>query len=198
MNAVVAWFGAHFSELHPLLQALHRQGGVLCGSVDIEFGSGLAGRLGRRLAARLGLPGDPGPCPLEVRIAHDDGRLLWSRQFGERARMNSIFVPVGRYPDGYWLERTGPLTLVLGVDLSGGGWRWLPRQLRFKGIPLPAWLFPRSHAYKRIEDGLYAFSVAFTLPGFGQILRYSGRLQAKASADATVTAAAALVDPGTC
>ncbi|WJN58007.1 hypothetical protein [Pseudomonas sp. SO81] len=54
-NSVTSWFGEHFTELHPLLQRLHREGGELAGEVEVRYGQGLAGLLGRRLANKLGL-----------------------------------------------------------------------------------------------------------------------------------------------
>lgn len=178
-NAVVDWFGPHFASLHPLLQDLHRQGGQLEGKVELTFGSGLAGLIGRRLAAKLGLPKQAGILPLRVDIAHRDGALYWSRRFQDRSEMLSVFVPHGRFPEGHWQEQTGPLRLHLGVDISDGGWRWLPQQIHFKGIRLPMTLFPASEAYKRIVDGRYEFSVQFSLPGFGKLLGYRGRLRAR-------------------
>lgn len=176
-NAVVDWFGPHFASLHPLLQDLHRQGGQLEGPVELVFGSGLAGVVGRRLAAKLGLPNQAGTMPLQVNITHRGGALYWSRRFQNRSEMLSVFVPHGRFPEGHWQEQTGPLRLQLGVDISDGGWRWLPQQVRLMGIRLPLWLFPTSEAYKRIVDGQYEFSVQFSLPGFGLLLGYRGHLR---------------------
>jgi hypothetical protein len=59
-NAVIDWFGESFTALDPLLQDLHRHGGKLSGKVDLKFGSGLAGLIGRRLATKLGLPSQAG------------------------------------------------------------------------------------------------------------------------------------------
>ena len=62
-DRVEFWFGEGFSGLHPLLQRLHRQGGVLEGEVELATGAGLAGWLGRRLAGKLGIPSVRGACP---------------------------------------------------------------------------------------------------------------------------------------
>ncbi|AVP95807.1 hypothetical protein C7S18_00705 [Ahniella affigens] len=176
-NAVVDWFGPHFTSLHPLLQDLHRHGGQLQGQVDLEFGSGLAGLIGRRLARKLGLPTTAGPVPLRVIISHQEGALHWSRRFEGLPPMHSVFEPHGHFPEGHWLEQTGPLRLCLGVDIEGGGWRWVPRRVAYHGIRLPLALFPTSEAGKRIVNDEYEFSVRFSLPGFGLLLRYGGCLQ---------------------
>ena len=59
-NTVTAWFGEMFFELHPGLQSLHRHGGVLKGKIQLNFGKGLAGVLGKRIARKLGVPLQPG------------------------------------------------------------------------------------------------------------------------------------------
>lgn len=178
-NAVTRWFGAKFSELHPLLQSLHRQGGRLQGEVTLGFGRGPAGWFGRRLAARLGLPQQPNRMPFEVQIGHASQRLSWDRWFDGRVRMHSLFQPVGCWPTGYWVESTGLLRLCLTVDVIDGGWYWRCLGVRVMGLRLPAWLFPRSRAYKRIEDGRYRFHVGFALPLLGTLLWYEGLLEAQ-------------------
>ena len=55
-GAAQTWFDGAFTRLHPLLQQLHRTGGTLDGVIGIRTGRGIAGILGRRLAARLGVP----------------------------------------------------------------------------------------------------------------------------------------------
>jgi hypothetical protein len=183
-TAVTRWFGPHFAELHPLLQALHRQGGRLSGRIEIGFGPGLAGWAGRRLARRLGLPADRAESGFTVEIRHEDGVLHWDRRFENGNCMVSRFRPVGTWPDGYWLEETGQLRLRLTVDIVEGGWHWRPLGLRWGWVPLPLGLVPRSLAYKRIEGGRYRFEVAFTLPVFGRLLRYGGLLDAAAEPSA--------------
>lgn len=93
--------------------------------------------------------------------------------------MKSIFTPVGTIEDGYWAEQTGVLKLHLTVDIKNGGWHWRCLSIRFLGLPLPVWLFPKSKAYKTIEDELYRFYVGFSLPVLGELLSYSGQLDAE-------------------
>jgi hypothetical protein len=51
-SPVQQWFGNHFSDLDPLIQSLHTDGGNLNGKVTLDFGKGLAGIIGRRLASK--------------------------------------------------------------------------------------------------------------------------------------------------
>ncbi len=104
--------------------------------------------------------------------------MLWQRRFDDGAEMISRFVPYGAFPAGGWIERTGPLQLDLGVDIADGGWHWRLRGARWRGLPLPASLLPRTEAGKRIIDGRYDFVVDFRLPLLGRILRYEGVLDA--------------------
>lgn len=173
---VAAWFGPAFERLHPWLQQLHREGGRLGGDVHIAFGRGLAGLFGRRLARRLGIPDDAGRHVLDVDISHDHAVLHWDRRFNGKQRMASVFEPVGTWPDGYWIERTGPLALHLGVDVVDGAWCWRLRAVRAFGLPVPLWSLPRQDAGKRIVDGRYRFFVAFSLPVLGTVLSYGGDL----------------------
>lgn len=177
-TVVTQWFGDAFSQLHPLLQKLHRGGGRLRGRIAIDCGRGLAGLIGRRLARRLGIPADRNDCHFDVRITHDATALLWQRRFENGSEMISSFEPYGHYPQGGWTERTGPLTLDLGVDTTDGGWRWRLRGARWHGLPIPLALLPQSQAGKRIVDGRYVFDVEFRLPLLGRVLRYGGALEA--------------------
>ncbi|MBV8656849.1 MAG: DUF4166 domain-containing protein [Burkholderiales bacterium] len=177
-NAVTRWFGPHFSSLHPMLQGLHRHGGTLRGPLQIEFGRGLGGWIGRRLARKLGIPTDLPQCGFVVDIQHEADRLIWRRQFENGSDMVSIFTPIGAWPAGYWVEATGVLQLRLTVDVVDGGWYWRPLAVRLAGMPLPMWLFPSTDAYKRAENGRYRFAVVFKLPLLGRILSYQGLLEA--------------------
>jgi hypothetical protein len=177
-NAVVSWFGQDFSQFHPLLQQLHRDGGTLTGSVELSVPSGLAGWVGRRLAGKLGIPSQAGRYPFEVIIEHREGRLLWSRRFAASHSMLSTFEPVGSHVSGYWKEVTGHTELHLQVDIQDGGWHWRCVGMRVRGLPLPLWLAPRTLAYKEVVGGAYRFYVGFSLPLLGTLLSYSGLLQA--------------------
>jgi hypothetical protein len=174
---VTTWFGDGFARLHPLLQALHRNGGRLGGEVTLYFGKGLAGLFGRRLARSLGVPDVAGTHRLDVQISHDERAMSWDRCFDRRYRLHSSFCPEGRWPDGRWIEKTGAIELALTVDVIEGGWHWRVVGARLHGLPLPLWLVPRSHASKRIEEGRYRFFVGFSLPLVGPILSYGGLLE---------------------
>ena len=177
MPVVERWFASGFTQLHPLLQKLHHQGGKLHGQVDLQFGRGLAGVIGVRLATRLGVPTQQAHVEFQVDIHEADNALHWNRCFASNAMLYSCFQPSGSWPDGHWLESTGALKLALAVDVSQGGWYWRPLKAWLHGVRIPLCLLPRTKAYKRIEEGRYQFYVGFSLPLLGNLFSYSEALQ---------------------
>lgn len=169
------WFGHAFKDLHPQLQQLHREGGALEGSATLTYGKGLAGFLGRRIAKKLALPRASGVYPFCVAIGHDKSSLIWARTFNGHS-VTSVFKPVGKYPDGYWIEKTGFVTLALGVNIIGGGWYWQRRGVRIWGVPIAQCLQPTMHANKTCENHHYQFSVAFSWGRLGELFCYKGSL----------------------
>jgi hypothetical protein len=184
-TVVEEWFGEGFSELHPLLQHLHRTGGVLSGQVQVSFGQGPAAVIGRRLASRLGVPTAAGEHHLQVVIQSQAGTLHWARSFNGLSEFRSKFTPIGRYPTGHWVERSGILSLELGVKVLAGGWHWEHRKTSVLGVPVPKAFFPTTLASKSIEGELYRFSVEVRAPALGKVLSYSGTLASNPSIERT-------------
>lgn len=185
-SIVSKWFGERFRDLHPTLQALHRGGGNLSGVVEIRVGAGIAGWIGKRLAKSFGVPVDLPRRGFCVAISHTADSFQWLRRFDNGAVLRSRFLPVGVWPNGYWIEETGALQMDLAVDIVDQGWQWRPRRASFNGCRLPLWLMPQSRAEKRIlENGNYKFSVEFALPLVGLLLAYSGELEVGTNCDAT-------------
>lgn len=178
VNAVQMWFGKQFYELHPLLQKLHKSGGRLSGKVHVKAARGFAGIIGRQLAKKFSIPVKETLQDFFVAISCSPEGLHWDRCFEQQVFMKSVFVPVGNIDAGYWLERTGSLRLKLSVDIKEGGWYWRCLGAAYKEIPVPLRLLPQIHAYKRIENDQYRFYVGFTLPLVGEVLSYSGLLDA--------------------
>ena len=170
------WFSDTFSQLDPLLQTLHLKGGKLSGPVCITIADGIAGRLGRKLARKLGIPTDNKNHSLQVNISHCDDGLHWDRCFDNTNEFKSVFKPVGNYSNGYWLEDTGELQLQLTVDIKDGGWYWCCEEIRVHGLKTPNWLLPKTTAYKTVENGSYRFYVGLSVPVFGTLLSYNGLL----------------------
>ena len=169
------WFGPHFQTLHPQLQALHRQGGVLRGEVNFTYGSGIAGLLGKRIAKRMGVADLTSPSAFRVEIQHTHEAMIWRRIFNDSVVCESAFEPKGSYEDGYWIEKTGAVQVELGVRLTDKAWHWDCRRVLLHGIPLPSIIRPVVRAHKRIEEGIYCFSVEFSHPWLGKLFSYEGK-----------------------
>ncbi len=180
MSALVeAWFGSAFQRLHPQIQQLHQHGGTLNGLVDVRYGTSLGKILGRVLAKRLGLPSPNSDNTIEVEIYSDHQGLHWNRRFNNEPLFASFFQPKGNYQNGYWVERTGPVELRLGVTIINSGWHWQHQGTSVFGIPLPRWIMPRTIAFKEFSEGTYKFSVEILFPAVGLLVSYQGRLNCK-------------------
>lgn len=179
MKTVTAkWFGEDFKHLHPNLQRLHTNGGVLTGKVDITYGRGVASLPGRRLGRKLGLPLREGLVALRVDISYSDSAMIWTRQFGNTGKsMVSSFTPVGSYSNGYWTESTGGIELQLAVEVQNAEWHWIQRAARIKGIAVPAFLMPVLTAWKFVDNDGYHFMVRLHKHGLGLLVQYQGILQ---------------------
>lgn len=174
-NLVSDWFGEGFTELHPLLQQIHKTGGTLSGTVTVNIASGLAGFLGRRIAKGFSIPINSSDHFFTVAITHQSDAMHWNRMFNS-SQMYSVFLPVGNKADGYWLESTGSVHLYLTVDIKDKGWYWRCLKARFKYFTVPLFFLPRINAYKKIENEKYRFYVGFSLLFFGEVLSYGGLL----------------------
>lgn len=172
------WFEDDFSKLDPLLQKLHLSGGELSGNIDISYGKGISGLIGKRLAKKIKLPSQ-GKHHLLVSISHSSKGLHWNRKFNDNKIVESLFVPFGNHNNGYWIETTGPMTMKLTVDIINGGWFWRCIKVTLFGLPIPLFLTPASQAYKLVENGKYIFNVSFTYPLLGSLVSYKGVLTAK-------------------
>jgi Domain of unknown function (DUF4166) len=178
MSTIVSrWFGSRFTDLHPLLQDLHLHGGKLTGGVNLEYPKGFVGFLGKRLAAKIGLPCKSGIYELEVDISHNDKNLFWRRTFNNTHVMKSVFTPHGFYPEGFWSEKTGFTELFLAVEIFDGGWYWKQKKMFLFGKELPHFLLPSASAYKSVKNDMYEFSVSLSFPLLGQFVKYGGALK---------------------
>jgi hypothetical protein len=170
------WFGDGFARLHPQLQQLHRQGGLLRGPLVTELGTGLGRWLGSILARRMGVPAPSPANRLEVRIHSDAEGLHWDRRFNDVAIFKSLFRPLGHWPDGLWIERSGPLQLGLRVEVIDGAWHWRCTKAWLHGMRIPLGFAPRARAHKEVVGGRYRFRVSLSLPWVGLLLAYGGDL----------------------
>lgn len=173
------WFGNSFQHLDPLIQRLHQYDHTLYGSIQVEYAKGLAGKIGKAISHKFGIPKVSGTSTLTVNISHTSDHLLWSRKFGDSGEcMNSRFYPVGHYPDGKWQESTDGVDITLGVEIKNGTWHWKQKSVKVHGIPIPLLISPKVIAYKEVINGQYNYCVEVLLPGLGRLFKYNGLLTA--------------------
>ncbi|MCG8493954.1 MAG: DUF4166 domain-containing protein [Sneathiellales bacterium] len=174
-DLVSRWFGNAYSRLHPVLQELYSEGGILKGVVALSYGGGIAGWLGRKWAAKQGL-NDPGKYDFQLQIYEQGSLFIWDRQFGD-AQLLSRFKPIGTITDGYWLETLGPLSLFLNVEIIDSGWHWRIKKAKLSFVRLPLFLFPDMEAHKIVREDMYIFKVSFSYPVLGKLFSYEGKLR---------------------
>lgn len=170
------WFAEKFNTLTPLLQDLHINGGKLTGPVNIYIANGIRGIFAKKIAHKLGIPTSKGDHTLQVDISHCKDGLHWDRCFDNTNIFKSVFKPIGKHSNGYWLENTGKLQIQLTVEIKEGGWYWRVLKSKIYGVNIPLFLFPKTTAYKVIENNSYRFYVGISYPIFGTLLSYSGLL----------------------
>ncbi len=167
--------GPKFYALPPEIQAMHNVQGRLQaeGVSRIERGGNI---LVRVIAALFGFPRPGENVPVRVTFTQDGEREVWQRNFAGNKLRTTQELGCGKYA-GYLIEWFGPLSFVLAVPSGPDGLRLEPRGMRFLGLPLPAFLWPRINARETVVDGKFAFDVVLDLPLIGRLIRYQGTLR---------------------
>ena len=166
---------AAFAALPAPLRAFHGAAGepVWRGRAEITTGATLMARLLRRI---ISLPEAGSDVPLSVSVERIEGSSgqaeSWTRNFGGARFTSRLHADAGMLH-----ERFGPITFRLGLSACDGGITLPVVSARCLGIPLPAFLLPRSQAREDVdEQGRFRFDVKLTLPGFGLLTHYRGWL----------------------
>lgn len=162
--------GKRFQQLHPLLQELHdRPEGKAEGVFRIIRPPQLFQRL---LGTLLGMPAaaENVPTTLQVQLL-DNGVEKWARSFG------TFRMTTWQWP---WrdllLERSGPVTFGMHLEIADGGMRFICKRVWLLGIPLPLLLAPRVFALVSPVDGGWQAKVQLRFPLIGEMLGYEGEI----------------------
>ncbi len=165
--------GASYEEMSEAGQRLH-DGAKLhwqgCCSVD-----GPTNVVGRLVAALFVLPPAVADAPIEVDFVVRGGRESWTRWVGGRAMRSKQYIGLRR-PAGWIVERFGPLAFDLQVPVKDGRLGLVMSGMRFAGVPLPRFCWPRIRAAETEEEGRFRFDVEIGLPWIGRLVRYRGFL----------------------
>jgi hypothetical protein len=128
-----------------------------------------------RLAAWLvGLPKPGKDVPVIVIMRRTPAGEAWERCFAGR-RLRSVLTPSPRA--GHVRERLGLATYELELPVQDGALHFPVRRGWLLGMPLPAFLLPRSCSREFAVDGVFHFDVGLYAPLTGDlIVRYRGWL----------------------
>ena len=163
--------GSTIDDLSPVLREAHDS------RIDQRW-SGLAqvqanpNPLARLLCRMMRLPAPGSAIPVTVRFERRADAERWHRDFAGR-RYRSTLVERG----GLMIERMGMATNIFRVSVEDGALRLDLVGFRFLGVSLPSALRPHCHAREHENDGRYVFDVPVNLWPFGQIIRYTGRME---------------------
>lgn len=122
------------------------------------------------LCTLVGLPAAGEDVPLTLTVTR--GREHWARRFGRR-RYASIFVT----RNGLMIEHMGWLTNVFRFEVVEHALHLHLIGCRAFGVTLPAWLRPRCHAIETTDNDALTFDIPISMPGFGPVIHYRGRLE---------------------
>lgn len=165
--------GASYAEMSEAGQRLH-DGAELkwAGRCSVEGPTNVVGRI---LAALFVLPPAVADAPIEVDFVVRGGRETWTRRVGGRAMRSRQYIGLRR-PTGWIVERFGPLAFDLQMPIKDGRLELVMSGMRFAGLPLPRFCWPRIRAFETEEEGRFGFDVEIGLPWIGRLVRYRGFL----------------------
>jgi hypothetical protein len=163
--------GARFATLPAAVRALHdvHGDGGAAGEGTVTRGTGLA----RLIGSVMRFP-PSGAWPLHVSFAERGGREVWTRDFGGHCFTSELSLA----GEGV-AERFGPLRFGFDLPSDGNGLRMALRRWTAFGLPMPRALGPQIAAREWQENGRFRFEVGVRMPLVGEVVRYTGWLEAK-------------------
>ncbi len=170
-----AVLGHAFKPLPAKIKALHSplENCVWQGEAEVERG---ANPLARIIAACVGITIKSGKTPLIITIKPENGREVWTRDFGGR-RFSSLLEPGKGRNKHLITERFGPIKIAMALTLEGSRLVFTPRRWSFFGCPMPNWLLPKGESYESETNGVFHFDVTMRVPFAGLIASYKGWLK---------------------
>ena len=112
---------------------------------------------------------------LRVEILRDGDNETWTRHFPD-ALLQSRLGPSPRWPDAF-AEQLGGARLTFAFGVEDAQLRWITREVRLFGLPLPLRWFSGIDARCSERDGRYRFDIAVRLPWLGLLVAYAGWLE---------------------
>ena len=161
--------GERYQQLHPLLQEVHSRPELHAqGSFRIIRPPHLFKRF---LGSLLGMPAATENVPTILTVETVNNAEKWERSFGKFRMMTWQWS---------WrdllLERSGPVTFGIHLEIADGGMRFVCRRAWFLGIPVPLIVAPSVLAeVTPVENGWHA-KVQLKFPLIGEMLGYEGEI----------------------
>jgi hypothetical protein len=165
--------GTSWNAVPTEVRALHDGVTSAEGRASVERGTGLLSRIAGFL---FGFPKAGTEVPLRVDFVLSPSGETWTRRFDGRSFSSRQFMGTGR-SDHLLCERFGPLTFAIALVPDGGRMHLVLRRWTAFGVPMPAWLCPRSATFETGEDGRFRFHVEISHPLTGLVVRYQGWLK---------------------
>ena len=134
------------------------------------------GWLSNCIAWLFRLPAAGDDVPVSVRFITENGQERWLRTFGRHLFASTMRHGQGR-SERLLCEKIGPCEFAQALVVDGEKLRFVMRRWSLFGIPLPAWLGPRSDSFESEDQGRFRFHVDISHPLLGSIVRYRGWLQ---------------------
>lgn len=162
--------GERYQQLHPLLQEFHD---LPAGKAEGVFHiTRPPSRFKRLLGALLGMPAAAENVQTILTVeVFDNGAEKWVRSFGKFKMATSQWS---------WrellMERSGPVTFGIHLEIVDGGTRFITRRVWLLGIPLPLFLAPGVLAIETPVPGGWHAKVNLSFPLIGEMLAYEGEI----------------------
>lgn len=165
--------GAKFDALPDPLQRFHSvmTQQRFSGRVSVEHGAGV---FTRAAILSAGFPSASRDIPFQIVVTKRPGGEEWVRHFGRKRTRSFLSV---RARDHALMERFGPVTCHLSLDVHAQTLHVNVVKTMFLGLPLPRILSPQS-ASTEAQDGenRLGFDIKAYWPNNRLIIRYSGYL----------------------
>lgn len=158
-------------DLPAKVRELHSGEGIYSGRCKIERGQG--GLVALMLCAGR-FPPDGDDIPVCVTISRTGPRWTWERDFsGHKTRSRMTYDRKAACVR----ESFGSFSIWLLPEWTGHRLNIAIRRLTILGIPIPAFLLPRSSTVEwQDEQERFRFDVSARMPGIGLLIRYRGWL----------------------
>jgi len=143
------------------------------GTASVERGNGF---IANAVAWLFKFPQESKSVKVNVIIKPVSTGEIWERVFGDRHFL-SVLSPGNGASERLLNERFGPFTFGIALVLENATLKYVVRNWRFFGLPLPCALAPQGDSYEFEQDGNFCFNVEIKQRLIGLIVRYQGRLQ---------------------